>query len=258
VIHRHGVKFVGALALQIAVDLELIGWSEGRGTFCVNYDEWVGRLRALVGSLEQLPGVKVSSSFLAKSDEEGLSFIEWQLTESARRRASGIDPPLREFYKATGGFELYWMQLDPPPPLMPFTGKCDLADIGRLYDPEEGEGPPGSHAEGYSVFDALGNTRMVLAGFEVGASEPRLYWYTTEGDGRERLCRLLINFDEYLEYGLAACFLDSWQLLFAEDAGLLPTTKEDEFFRRLGLLAPLGNEAALREAARNVRRGRSG
>lgn len=215
----------------------------------MDYRDWMERFRGLVGALESRPKLFGVSQLVGPPlDEESLRDTEEEVAGRSGLAGFEVPPPLRDFYDVTRGFNFQWVKFAPPSPFESMTGTCNLSTVGELFAPDEellrfvGQDPgaPFSPYGQFRVLDNAGPASHALARFEEGGGEPELFWRSVEDDGGERRSRLLIGFDQYLECGLASCFLFRWQTLFVEDDALAPAGHVKEVFAKLRAVARFG------------------
>ncbi len=228
----------------------------------MDYRKWLESYEAFIAALESKQGMEVSNAVFPPQPDKELLRLEEVASERGKVQDFKIPGGLREFYAdATGGIDMTWVYRKAPKSFGFVAGRLRLASILALFDPMEEEPQlveqdlgAGFTLHGqYRTFDDLGPDFHVLAKFTKSLDMPKLYWRTVE-TGDERIVPLAIGFEDYLAYGLAACFITSWQTLFAEDESLLPKKEEKDFFAKLDLLAPLGDQALLQKARRSLKR----
>lgn len=208
----------------------------------LNGPQWIARLKALASSLTARGAhVEISVGNPIPADE-----IESE--EAFFGQRSGLpgfrfDPALRTLYIAARSVRFGW-QAQTLGDTGPLSGAMKLAPLAMLYETD-----PGAEAQEpwfgiWRTFDRSGPTTEVVIKFDVRGTAA-LAWRSTEG-GAEEIIPLELSVDEYLELSLAACCLNSWPLLFAEDRGLLEPDQIEELFVSLGALSPPGDALALR------------
>jgi hypothetical protein len=235
----------------------------------MDYRDWVNRLKGMAATLASRPKLFGVNYLIGDPlDDESLHDTE----EEAARRAGLADfrvpAPLRDFYGATRGFNFQWVKFAPPTPFDNMTGTCNVSTVGELFAPDEdllrfvGQDAQSAFSPygQLRVLDNAGPASHALARFSESGGGPELFWRSADEEGRgERMSRLLIDFEQYLECALAACFLFRWQTLFVEDSSVAPAGHEREVFAKLKAVARfgLGDRDLLRETMRAAGRSKA-
>lgn len=235
----------------------------------MDYRDWMKQFKEMAATLESRPKLFGISHLIGDPlDDESLRDTEEEVAQRSGLADFHVPAPLRDFYNATRGFNFQWVKFAPPAPFENMTATCNISTVSELFSPDEnllrfvGQ-------DARAAFSPYGQLRVldnadpashVLARFTESSGEPELFWRSTdEEDGGERMSRLLINFDQYLECALAACFLFRWQTLFVEDSSVAPADHKKEVFAKLKSVARFGfgDTDLLRETMRAVGRSKA-
>jgi hypothetical protein len=208
----------------------------------MNYETWLERLQALATELQ--------SRDLEVELEIGLPTSEEELGREEAYFAQGttgfrFHQSLRALYKAAQSVSFRWQRTySPDRPAM--FGSMSLAPLAMLYESESHKDPAERWCGVWRTLDETSAVSQVVVRFdESGAAV--LGWRSTEGNA-ESITPLTLDLDDYFDLTLAACCLDGWPLMFAQDRSTLTREQVDDLLTALREIAPPANPELLSRA----------
>lgn len=139
-----------------------------------------------------------------------------------------LDAQLRDFYRVSRGFLLQWQYLGHDDPKRIITGSAHIVSALRLFDPDETNAPFGLVYERPPVIDDMGEADQVTLHFSRDGAPPKLMYKFQDSD---RVHRLGLDFNGYLEMLLKARAMYRWQQFFIDDETFSPPPWVEQKFR---------------------------
>jgi hypothetical protein len=216
----------------------------------INYVSWLQRLRGIATALSSRPidlQLKIGEPFSSEEMENEEAYFAGVTGKPDFR----FHESLRALYLATRSISLRW-QTRPSPEIQPMFGGMELAPLAMLYEGDPELNVPEPWQGKWRTLDGWSAVTQVVIQFTGPDGAASLGFRSTEG-GAEYVRPLDLSIDEYFDFGLAACCLDAWPLLFASNSSILTPEHVEDIYGALKDISPPADLATLRRR-RNIKR----
>lgn len=208
----------------------------------LDYTAWLKRLRDVAAALSLRPidvQLKIGEPFSSEEMQNEESYFAGVTGQPNFK----FHESLRALYLAARSVSFRW-QTRAGGSIQPLFGGMELVPLALLYeaDPELNVHEPW-HGRWRALDGWSAVTQVVLRFNENGAAA--LAYKSIEG-GTESIRPLELSVDEYFDLSLAACCIDAWPLLFAQNSKILSPEHVEDIYAALSEISPPANLAALR------------
>lgn len=207
-----------------------------------------GQIRQILADLIQRGAFQVRYDLPSTPTQENIDEFEEDVATLLRdadvREEFHIPQMIRTFGLYASNLQFFWEHT--PICGKPAWGAVQVTHLFPLYAPldaplDEPDTPPAAMLQRHTVFDQSTQDTWVSARFERYASEPTLYYHTTQPN---LAYRLNLSLEQYMQTVLETRGLVPWQVVFIDDPAFVPDAEQiNLFYCQMEQLFPNANLA---------------